>query len=208
MSGMIAYFSSHIYFLLILVVLAVLAVFACIKAGKASSLRRKENEAIMKKLEQDTALRREFDNLDEAKAKNAEPEKLFKGVALGLCRDIEKSSNMLSTFDSFTEEQKKIYSLYFVFEDSAEKLSGFFKLNGKPLTTYAQQAVNEIYSGDIAEVFNSECIAYDEDDETTSLIPAEIEKQDVRFSELVSQKDMWSPAAEYIIENIGSFIKQ
>ena len=136
------------------------------------------------------------------------PEKLFKGVALGLCREIEKSADMLSTFNGFSESQKKIYALYFVFEDGAEKLSKFFKINGKPLTDYAKSAVDEIYGGKIASVFGKEYLAYDEDDETTSLIPAEIEADDTEFASLTDGADMFAPAAEYIIENINYFTKE
>ncbi len=205
MQAFIEYYRQHIYFLFILLVLLVLAVWMVSKALKSSSERRKANEAVMKKLEFDTALRKEFENLTPEKAQAAQPERLFKGVALGLCREIEKSADMLAVFNSFSESQKKIYALYFVFEDGGEKLSAFFKLNGKPLTEYAKLAVDKIYGGEIAGVFGKEYLAYDEDDETTSLIPADIEKYDESFSLLTAQKDVFRPAAEFIIENLNDF---
>ena len=207
MQAFIEYYREHIYFLFILIALVILTVWVVSKALKSSSARRKANEAVMKKLEEDTALRKEFENLTPEKAQSAPPEKLFKGVALGLCREIEKSADMLSTFSGFSESRKKIYALYFVFEDGAEKLSNFFKINGKPLTDYAKSAVDEIYGGEIASVFGKEYLAYDEDDETTSLIPAEIEADDTEFASLAHGKDMFAPAAEYIIENINDFTK-
>ena len=208
MQAFIDYYREHIYFLFILIALVLLTVWVVVKALKSSSARRKANEAVMKKLEEDTALRKEFENLTHEKAQSAPPEKLFKGVALGLCREIEKSADMLSTFNSFSENQKKIYALYFVFEDGAEKLSRFFKINGKPLTDYAKSAVDEIYGGEIASVFGKEYLAYDENDETTSLIPSEIEADDTEFTSLTNGRDMFAPAAEYIIENINYFTKE
>ncbi|MBR0121199.1 MAG: hypothetical protein IJM10_05365 [Clostridia bacterium] len=205
MQAFIEYYRQHIYFLFILLALLILAVWMVSKALKSSSERRKMNEAVMKKLEYDTALRKEFENLTPEKVRAAQPERLFKGVALGLCREIEKSADMLAVFNSFSESQKKIYALYFVFEDGGEKLSGFFKINGKPLTEYAKLAVDEIYGGEIAGVFGKEYLAYDEDDETTSLIPADIEKYDESFSLLTAQKDVFRPAAEFIIENLNDF---
>ncbi len=206
MQAFVEYYREHIYFLFILAALLVLTIWVVSKALKSSSARRKANEEVMKKLEEDTALRREFENLTPEKAQEAPPEKLFKGVALGLCREIEKSADMLAVFNSFNEKQKQIYALYFVFEDGAEKLSKFFKINGKPLTGYAKSAVDSIYGGEIADVFGKEYLAYDEDDETTSLIPADIEKNDERFTSLVNGTGIFMPPAQYIIENINDFI--
>lgn len=208
MQAFVEYYKEHIYFLFILIALVFLTVWVVSKALKSSSARRKANEAVMKKLEEDTALRKEFENLTPEKARCAPPEKLFKGAALGLCRDIEKSADMLSTFNTFNENQKKIYALYFVLEDGLEKLSSFFKINGKPLTVYAKTAVDEIYGGRIAEIFGREYLAYDEDDETTSLIPSEIDGNDAEFASLTNGADMFAPAAEFIIENINDFTKE
>ena len=205
MQAFIEYYKEHIYFLFILAALLVLAVWMVSKAFRSSSARRKANEAVMKKLEEDTALRKDFENLTPEKAQSAPPEKLFKGVALGICRNIEKSADMLAVFNSLNENQKKIYALYFVFEDGGEKLSNFFKINGKPLTVYAKAAVDEIYGGETADVFGKEFIAYDEDDETTSLIPPDIEKNDTLFKSLFGGADIYTPPAEFIIENLKDF---
>ncbi|MBR3439601.1 MAG: hypothetical protein IKH13_08895 [Clostridia bacterium] len=208
MQAFVEYYREHIYFLFILAALLVLTIWVVSKALKSSSARRKANEEVMKKLEEDTALRREFENLTPEKAQEAPPEKLFKGVALGLCREIEKSTDMLAVFNSFNEKQKQIYALYFVFEDGAEKLSKFFKINGKPLTDYAKSAVDSIYGGEIADVFGKEYLAYDEDDETTSLIPADIEKNDEQFISLINGIDIFTSPAQYIIENIKDFTNE
>lgn len=206
MSGAIEYFSNHIYLLILLAALAVFTVWSCGKAFKASAKKRKANEAIIKKLEEEATLRREFDSLTLELAASAEPERLVRGVALGLCRTIEKASDMLAEFERFNEEQKMLYSLYFVIEDGSEALSNFFKINGKPLTDYARRAVCEIYGGELAEVFAGEYLAYDEEDETTSLIPEKIAEGDRAFARIVQGTDIFSPAAEFINKNINCFI--
>lgn len=205
-TGAAEYFKDKPYLLILLVVLAALAVFAVIKAAAASSKRYGKNREIMEKLKADAELRREFEPLTPEKARSAEPEKLVGGVALGLCARIEKAADMTAEFESFTEEQKELYALHFVLEDGAEKLSGFFKMNGSPLTDYAKKAVERLYDGEAVTAFCREFSAYDERDEVTSLIPAEVEKNDEIFKRFTESSDLYSPAAEFILDNIGAFM--
>lgn len=206
MGEFIAFFSEHIGLALLLVALAVLALFVLIKAGRAFSKRSAENNRIIAKLEADTKLRKEFENLTPELARSAQPEKLFKGVALNLCRRIEKSENILEEFNSLNDCQKEVYSLYFVFEDGSAALSEFFKINGKPLTEYALSIVKKIYPAEFSEIFESEYDAYDSDNETASLITDKIANEDAKFKKLTENTDIFAPAAEYIISNINSFI--
>lgn len=206
MEQAILYFKEKPYLLLILAALIVLAVWSWMKAGKAAAKRQKENAALLKKMDEDTALMREFLELTAEKAENAEPEKLVKGVALGLCRRIEKAADIQKEFDTFTGAQKQIYALYFVFEDGGKALSAFFKANGQPLTGCAKAAVTAFYPGEGAEVFEKEYLAYDEDDETTSLIPADIAEQDAAFLRFIENNDVWSAPADYIKANLADFL--
>ena len=206
MGDFFAFFSEHIGLALLLIAFAVLALFVLVKAGRAFSKRSAENNRIIAKLEADTKLRKEFENLTPELAKSAQPEKLFKGVALNLCRRIEKAENILEEFNSLNDCQKEIYSLYFVFEDGGETLSEFFKINGKPLTEYALGIVKKIYPAELSGIFESEYDAYDSDNETASLIADKIAKEDAQFKKLTENTDIFAPAAEYIISNINSFI--
>lgn len=206
MGEFIAFFSEHIGLALLLIALAILALFVLVKAGRAFSKRSAENNRIIAKLEADTKLRKEFENLTPELAKSAQSERLFKGVALNLCRRIEKSENILDEFNSLNDCQKEIYSLYFVFEDGGKTLSEFFKINGKPLTEYALSIVKKIYSAELSSVFESEYDAYDSDNETASLIAEKIAKEDAQFKKLTENTDIFVPAAEYIISNINAFI--
>lgn len=204
-AGAAEYFKDKPYLLILLVVLAALALFTVIKAVSASSKRYGKNREIMEKLKADAELRREFEPLTAEKAAEAEPERLVRGVALGLCVRIEKAADMTAEFESFTEEQKELYALHFVLEDGAEKLSGFFKMNGSPLTDYAKKAVERLYDGEAVSAFNFEFDAYDERNEEASLIPAEIEQKDEIFKRFAESSDMYSPAAEFIVGNIEAF---
>lgn len=203
---MVAYFLEKPYLILLLAALIALTIFVCIKAGKASSKRYKENEKIIKKLKEENALRNEFAILTASLAEKAAPERLFKGVALNLQKKISDASDMNAAFDALTEEQRKIYALSFVIEDGSEKLSGFFKVNGQPLTGAALNCVKTLFGGKIAEIFESEYNAFDPDNENTSYIAEEIKKLDDEFSSIADENTLTAAAGNYIKEYIERFI--
>ncbi|MBE6820687.1 MAG: hypothetical protein E7516_06515 [Ruminococcaceae bacterium] len=201
-----AYMLENPYWLVILGVLIVITIFVCIKAGKASSKRYKANEEIMKKLKEENILRNEFSVLTPSLAESADPIRLFKGVALNLQKKISDSADMIYAFDNLTKEQQEIYALSFVVEDGGEKLSSFFKSNGQPLTGAAFRGFTRLFDGRADELFAKEYNAYDPENETDSLIPAEIEKYDAEFSQLVTADFICEAAGRFIKENYEKFI--
>lgn len=201
-----AYMLENPYWLVILAVLIIITVFVCIKAGQASSKRYKSNEAIIKKLKEENILRNEFSVLTPSLTENADPTRLFKGVALNLQKKISDSADMTYAFNNLTEEQQEIYALSFVIEDGGEKLSSFFKANGQPLTGAAFRGFTRLFDGRADELFSKEYNAYDPENETESLIPAEIEKYDSEFSQLITADCICQSAGKFIKENYEKFI--
>lgn len=195
------YLLERPYWFAVFGVLFLITVFVCFKAAKASSKRYKKNEAIMNKLKEENILRNEFAVLTDTLIENADASRLFKGVALNLQKKISDTPDMRSEFDKFTEEQKEIYAVSFVIEDGGEKLSGFFRANGQPVTGSALSLFKKIFDGKAAEIFEKEYNAFDEDNEETSLIPEEIKNCDDEFSKLVSAEDICEKAGNYIKEN-------
>lgn len=202
---MLEYFKANPLAGVILAALAVITVFVCIKAANAFSKQRKLNNEIVEKLKADTALRKEFDELTEEKAAKADDERLFKGVALGISRRIEKSENILKEFEALNDSQRIIYSLYFVFEDGSEKLDKFFRTNGTPLTDFALKGAQKLFPEKAAQAFNNEFDAFDENNESASIIPANIERDNAAFSEFINSDGIFTPLAGYIRENLGDF---
>ncbi len=201
-----AYMLENPYWFAILGVLIVITIFVCIKAGAASSKRYKANEAIIKKLKEENLLRNEFSVLTQSLIENADPARLFKGVALNLQKKISDASDMNGEFEKLTDEQKEIYALSFVVEDGGEKLSSFFKANGQPLTGAAFAGFACLFSGREAEIFAEEYNAYDPENETTSLIPEEIGKYDAEFAQLVTADTICETAGKFIKKNSEKFI--
>lgn len=206
MNKFVEYYAERPYLAVILIMLALLAVFAVVKAVRAVQKRSREANETVAKLERDTALRKGFEALTAEKAENAGSGELFRGVALNLCRKIEKSADITKEFDSFSEPQKNIYALYYVLEDGGKKLSDFFKQYGKPLTVYAKTAVDALCPQAVSAVFDKMYLACDEDDETTSYIPSEIEKLNGEYSAALNENEIFGSAAKYIRENIEAFI--
>lgn len=200
------YLLERPYWFAVFGVLIIITAFVCFKAAQASSKRYKKNEAIMNKLKEENILRNEFAVLTETLIENSEPSRLFKGVALNLQKKISDTPDMRSEFDKFTAEQKEIYAISFVIEDGGEKLSGFFRANGQPVTGNALSLFKKLFDGKAAEIFEKEYNAFDEENEETSVVPEEIKNSDAEFSQLISADDICEKAGRFIKENKKSFI--
>ncbi len=203
---MIQYFLERPYLILLMAALIILTLFVCVKAGQASSRRSKEVEKIMKKLKEENRLRNEFAVLTDSLIKNSEPERLFKGVALNLQKQVSDAEDMNSEFDKLNDEQKNIYALSIVVEDGSEKLSEFFRANGQPLTEVALSAFREIFEGRAAEIFETEYKMFDSDNEDVSFSAEEAEKLDAEFAGLLSANDISAAVSRIISENPEKFI--
>ncbi len=203
---MIAYFLERPYLIAILAALVVLTLFVCIKAGQASARRGKANEALIKKLKEETELRNEFAVLTQTLIKNADSARLFRGVALNLQKKISDAADMESEFAKFSGEQKMIYALSFVVEDGIEKLSNFFRINGKPVTDNALNVFGKLFDGRAYEIFASEYNSFDPDNEEVSVIPEEIERLDTEFASLADADSICAAGGRFIADNIEKFI--
>ncbi len=195
---MLEFYRSHPWVILLLAVLVIFTLWVCYKAAKAGSKRNAANEKTIKKIKEENELTNEFAILTETTISSADPERLFKGVALNLQKRVSEKSDILAEFNTLTQEQKEIYSLFSVTDDGAEKLSAFFSVSTKPLTTEALNGFRRLFDGRAVEIFESEYLAHDSDDETTSFIPEEIEKLDKEFSETVKAEEICRKAGEFI----------
>lgn len=193
------------YLAVALVAVAIFTVWVVKKAAEAASRTRAEHEAQMKKLEYESGVRKEFAELSEEKLRSADKKCAFDGVAMNIQRYLEKQSNMNAAFAELPDAKKQIYALYYLFDDSQKGLSEFFKCNSAPLTPEALKAVESLFPRDAAEAFAGEYRAYDPDDETASLIPAETEKNDEKYAQAMKDFDFYNAAVEFIIKNLNDF---
>lgn len=204
---MLAAITEYWYFSLVFVAVSILTVFVCFKAYKASAKVRAERGKVIERLKYENRTRAEFADLTIERIETAEPKALFDGVALNIQAGLEKESDMNAAFEKLTASQQYIYALYYVLLDGSQKLSEFFKMNGKPLTPVAGEAVRLVLGCKAAELYNDEYAAFDGDNEDVSLIKAEIQQKDLAFAALLEQMDAYALAAGYIKKNFDQFIR-
>lgn len=208
--SMLQYIAQHPWIGVVLVLLIALTIFVWYKAIVSGKRRNEERERIIADLEKEKALRNEFRNPDET---TFLPEKDDYRLIVGMCANIqmklEKATNMNDAFAELSDVKKNIYSLGYVFEDSKNKLSQFFRSNGEPLLSASKAAVNETIGVEFAEIFNKEFIMLDDNDETTSVDNELLAKYDAEFENLMNEKkdEIYKSAADYIRANKAEFLE-
>lgn len=206
---MFDYISQHPIAGIALVLLALLTFFMCIKALLASKKRNEERERIIADIEKEKALRKEFKYVDEITfAEGKDNARLVMGMCAHIQQKIEKAEDMISAFGELSEVKKYVYAIGYIFEDSRNGLSEFFRSNGEPLLSTADRAVKEVIGGRFYEIFNGEFVMLDENDETTSVDNELLAKMDDEFRELLekSGNEIYADAAKFIRQNKTEFI--
>ena len=151
---MLSAITEYWYLSLIFVVVSILTVFVIFKAYQASAKAGAEKQKLIERLQYENRTRAEFANLTDIMIKTAQPKALFDGIALNIQSDLEEESDMNAAFEKLTQPQQYIYALYYLLLDGSEKLSEFFKMNGKPLTPIAGEAVHLIFGRKAGELYN------------------------------------------------------
>ena len=177
-------FAQYKILTVILFAAVVLTVFAWIKALRAARVRSAKRDALLKKLRQEEELRRTFAVITPDLAEQAEPLDMLHGIALRIQKEIENADDLTAAFSALPAVKQHIYALSFVFCEDAQTLSEFFRLNGKPLTTAALDGARASFPPDALTVFEKGYTMFDDEDETLSTLPADVEALDAAFSSL------------------------
>lgn len=205
---MFNYISQHPIAGIALILLAVLTVFVCIKAMVSGKKRSEERERIIADIEKEKALRKEFKNVDEATFSEGKDDyRLIIGMCAHIQQMLEQKEDIVNAFNELSDVKKLIYAIGYVFEDSKNGLSEFFRSNGEPLLSTANLAVGEIIGGRFSELFSREFVMLDENDETISVDSDELEKVNKEYRELVDchGDEIYKKVAQYIRENKSEF---
>lgn len=207
--SMFQYIAQHPWVGIALVLLIALTVFVWCKAITSGKKRNEEREKIIADLKREKALRNEFRNPDELTfSEDKDDYRLIVGMCANVQMKLEKATNMNDAFRELSEVKKNIYCLGYVFEDSKNKLSEYFRSNGEPLLSASKNAVNEVIGGDFGEIFNKEFVMLDENDETTSVDNDLLSTYDDQFGNLISEQgaEIYKKAADYIRSNKDEFL--
>lgn len=206
---MFEYISAHPLVGLALVLLIILTVFVWFKAIQSGKKRSAERERIIADLEKEKALRNEFRHVDETTfAEGKDDYRLVTGMCANVQMSIEKKTDMTAAFNELSEVKRFIYALGYIFEDGKVSLSNFFRSNGEPLLSTANEAVKSIIGGEYAELFTKAFSMFDENNEEVSVIESEVEKFDSEYKSMFEKdgKEIYKKAADYVRENKTEFI--
>lgn len=205
---MTEYISQHPIAGIALVLLALVTVLVCIMALVSGRKRSEERERIIADIEREKALRKEFKYVDETTfADGKDNYRLIVGMCAHIQQSIETREDMVSEFNALSECKRYVYALGYVFEDSRNGLSAFFRSNGEPLLSVAKQAVDDIIGGRFAEIFSQEFKMLDENDESVSVDNQKLESLDSDFKAFLEENAdvIYSEVAGYIRSNKDEF---
>jgi predicted negative regulator of RcsB-dependent stress response len=183
-----AAFAEYWYLTAALVAVSVLTAFVCFKAFKAVQKTNRERKKTIETLTYLKEVRAQFAAPTHEQIHDADARRLIDGIALNIQAALEKHEDINAAYEALPEPARFVYALYYFELDSVEKLSEFFRRNGKPLTVHAQAAVETVLGCKVSELYNLECAAFDEDDEITSLIPADIRRADDDFAAVARRR--------------------
>ncbi len=195
------------YLYIALFALIIITAFVCKKAFGAASRHSKAVNAQIEKAKHNKSLREAYGSLTAQIIAGAPADTLFEGVALCLEADCQKAESTAGFYSGLNEAQKAVYAFYYLASDAKEQgLSAFFKASTHPLTADAANAAKEIFPSEIYTVVKEMFDCYDEENETASVIPENIEKLNTAFAQLTANLDFYALGGEYIKKNEKYFI--
>ncbi len=196
------------YLYILLFVFIVITAFVCKKAFGAASRHSKEVNALIAKAKRNKELREAYKELTAEIIANAPSDSLFEGIALNMEATCQKTEDTKGFYNALTDGEKKVYAFYYLASEAKEfGLSAFFKESTRPLTSDAVEAAKEILSNDIYSVINKMFACYDEENESTSVIPETVNKLNEEFKILTKDVDLFAEGGKYIKTNAGEFLK-
>ena len=198
-------FTEYWYLWLLLAVLVIAAFFAWGKAAAAARRRGEKRAEIEAKLRYEAKLRQDYPQLTPERIAQAPQDTLLDGVVLLMQQRLEKLPDMTRAFQACTTPEQEMYTLYYLCEDGARKLSDFYRINGEPLLSLAPQALVHIGAQEEARIAAEEYEMFDEGNETVSLDRERLAQLDEAFRAVFSVSRVKSLAADYIRANAQAF---
>ena len=202
---MLEFLAQYWHLALLMIAVLILTFFLWVKAAKSSAERNREKKEFIAKLEREKSLRERFAEITTDVIEKEPLEDIFEGVVANIQRRLDKSEDMLAAFDAMNDSMKYTYAAYYVFDDSKDGLSEFFKKNGRPLTPLAPKAVSTIFGDEIGAVVQEQWEIFDEENEGKSVISEEYEPVNKKFKNTTQNLNINEVFKNYVIQNIGDF---
>lgn len=206
MEGFINYFKEFWPLFIVLFVLLVALFFMFRKASKTLQKAKAEKEKLIKKLDHMKLIRETYSELSEEKILSDDGENLLEGVTDNIQVRLEKSSDMNVAFFELSEEEKIAYAYFFFLDESQVNPSEFFRQYSEPLTPYALKGCEMFLEKEALASVKEMYDSYDEENESTSVIPEKIESLNEKIKSSLDIKAEKIKAADFIKENVKKFI--
>ena len=165
--------------------------------------------SILKNPKAEKRLKRDFRTISDA---HFDPERdnymLVVGMCLNISASLEKESQPDEAFSLLPAAKQYAMSLGYLFEDSRERLSDFFRYNDEPLLNAAERAAETILGGEFAELYSKEYAMFDKTKEDISLSEEEVNSIDSKFRAMMKEHgtEIYKNAADYIRKNKSIFL--
>lgn len=193
---------STYWYLALLLVAAVIGTLILVrKAAQASARARKERNALQAETFKRTQAKQLFLQAEGSQLAELQAETLVFGAAAVVEAWLQKQPDINGAYQTLPQSAQAVYALYYVLEDLPQGLSKFFKNNGKPLTTTARDAVQTVWGAAAGAVFAQMYTAFDEEDETTSLIKQAVADWDSRFANAIQPQECLAKTAQYVLQH-------
>lgn len=196
------------YLWLLLIALSVAAVFVWGKASAAARKRGEKRAEIEAKLRYEARLKKEYAVLTADVIAEAPQDTLLDGVVCRLQQRLEQQADMTQAFEACSAQEREMYALYYVCEDGAQTLSGFFRINGEPLLSLAPQALRHVGAQEEARLAAEEYEMFDGENEAVSLDRVRLAELDRAFGAVFDLVRIKSLAADYIRANARDFLRE
>ncbi|MCR4925918.1 MAG: DMP19 family protein [Clostridiales bacterium] len=197
------------YLWLILAVLIVAFIFGSFKASESSKKRRAQMKKQMEYFDHLKMLKKDYKDFDCEKIEQYDNQTLLEGVAFYVQSFLETFDDiqMKKEFEKLNTPLKYIYTVNYLFEDSAEGgLRQFFQLNGNQLCSLVCPAVDEIFENEeLSAVVKKEWEMFDEDSDV-SIDYEKIDSLDEEFKNITEKLDFKKIGADYAIKS-KNFLK-
>ena len=201
-----AWFQSYWPYAVALVVVAAGTAFICRKAVLAYRTHQKTFHTEEARLRRLSELKERYGALTPQIIADAPPEDLLEGVALRDRLLVEKAPRMEPAFRALPKERQYLYALDVFLADRTAKT--FFTQNGSILVSIIAPAMEMIGVTDVLPTVKKLALMFDENDESTSVDHAFLDRADEIFSEADLLTQIKLQGAQYIKQNPAIFCEK
>lgn len=188
------------YVVMIVLFIVLLIIYRSTKTGDGRIFGNSKSEKLLK---------REYAIINEETfSPDKDDYRLIVGMCMHIQTSLEKEKSPNDAFLAMSEVKKNIMTLGYLFEDSQISLSNFFRSNGEPLLSAANEAVKNVIGGELSDIVTSAFNMFDENNEDLSVDENEVKRLDDEYSKILETDgtEIYARTAEYIRNNKLIFI--